>query len=269
MSEPIELKSKEESPVVYAPPRNDTVAYLITAAIFFALGLLVGYLINNNGDSDDSGSVSVAQAVESTLIALTPTATPEPTRAPIQLTFSEKDYAKGDPNAPIKLVEFSDYQCPYCTRFYQTTLNPILEQYEGYVEFVYRDYPIFGEPSYQASHGAYCANEQDKFWEYHDLIFASQANQIPINEELLTTLAEETELDMESFNTCFADQTILDGIIANVVDAQSLMGRTGTPTFLINGRRVVGAQPFENFVAIINEELLAMGIEPPAIDTGS
>lgn len=263
----LELKPKnDEQPKITPAPhptRNDTIAYLITAIIFFGLGLLVGYVVNLGGDSEDN--LSIAQAVEGTMIALTPTPTPEPTVAPIEITYSNQDYRRGDPNAPVKVVEFSDYQCPFCTRFYQETLNPLLEMYEGYVEFVYRDYPIFGEPSLQAAHAAACANEQDKFWEYHDLIFASQAEQLQIDDVLLTGFAETLELNLEDFNACLNDQTGLDVLVANIVDAQTLMGRVGTPTFLINGRRIVGAQPIEDFIVIINAELEALGITPPSI----
>jgi protein-disulfide isomerase len=260
----------ENQPELAPPPsRNDTFSYLMTAAIFFALGLLVGYLVTSeNNDSTESSSsnsgISVAQAVESTLIALTPTATPQPTVVPIQLTYSEDDYRQGSPDAPIKLVEFSDYRCPYCARFAAETLPVLMQLYDGYLEFVYRDYISFGEPSLMASQGAYCANEQEQFWGYHDLIFISQAQEgVEITSEVLTSFADTLELDSEQFNTCMNDQTVQDAILAKVVDAGELLGRAPTPTFLINGRRVVGAMPLENFIQIINEELEALGIEPP------
>lgn len=258
----------ENQPELAPPPnRNDTFSYLMTAAIFFALGLLVGYLVtseNNENNESSSGSVSVAQAVQGTLIAMTPTVTPLPTDVPVQMTYSEDDYRQGSPDAPIKLVEFSDYRCPYCARFATETLPILMQMYDGYLEFVYRDYIIFGEPSLMASQGAYCANEQEQFWGYHDLIFTSQAQQgIEITSDALMSFADTLELDSEEFTTCMNDQTVQDAILAKVVDAGELLGRAPTPTFLINGRRVVGAMPLENFIQIINEELEEMGIEPP------
>lgn len=250
------------------PNRNDTFSYLMTAAIFFALGLLVGYLITseNNDSKDDTitSGGSVAQAVEATLFALTPTSTPPPTVVPVALTYSSDDYRLGDPEAPIKMVEFSDYRCPYCARFATDTLPILMEMYDGYLEFVYRDYIIFGEPSLLASQGAYCADEQGRFWDFHDMIFTSQVQEgIEITSEAMISFADNLELDNEQFTTCLNDQTVQDVIISNVVDASTLLGRAPTPTFLVNGRRVVGAMPLESFIQIINEELEALGIEPP------
>jgi protein-disulfide isomerase len=261
---------EEHNTPLETQPKTSAAPYMIVAAIFFVLGFMLNYLLVTMNDDDTTAepaaSGSVAEAVNATLTALVPTPTPLPTRAPVEETYSLTDYRMGDPDAPIKIVEFSDYQCGFCARFAITTLTELMERYDGYIEFIYRDYTIFGEASVQTALGGYCANEQGLFWEYHNTIFLSQAQEqrVALNLQSIPLLAEQAGVDVEAFNTCLADEATYDAVIANVNDAATLVGRAGTPTFLVNGRRVVGAQPLQNFIQIIDEELRAMGIEPPA-----
>jgi len=240
---------------------NPTAAYLVTAIIFFLLGFLIAGALGF--DLFTVAGDSVADAVQATLIALTPPPTATPTAVPIPMTFSERDYVIGAEDAPITLVEFSDYQCPYCGQWGLGTLPALMEKYDGYVRFVYRDFPIFGDDSIKAAHAAACADQQDAFLPYHDLIFTSQNGRMPIVDANLIQLASQLELDTAAFESCLANTRFSQDIYQNYIDGIALLGNAPTPTFLLNGKRLTGALPLDHLSALIDQELLALGIEPP------
>lgn len=251
------------------PPNSQVVSagYLVTAVIFFALGFLLAVFLglNDNPSNSAPGSAEIAQGVQATLIALTPPPTLTPTAVPVELTYSEEDYVLGPDDAPITLVEFSDYRCPYCGRFAAETLKPLLAQYDGLIRFVYRDFPIFGDVSIRAAHAAQCAGRQGKFWEYHDAIFASQAQpeRLALIDADLMDFALELDLDTDAFIACLADNSIAERIVQRFAEAEYMLGQAGTPTFLINGKRYTGAQPLPYFVEVINAELALLGVTQP------
>lgn len=169
----------------------------------------------------------------------------------------DDDPAMGLLDAPVTMIEFSDFRCPYCGRFAIDTLEPLLEAYGDYIYFVYRDFAILGPESVNAAIASECADDQEQFWVYHDLLFANQSD---LNRATYITLAEELNLDIDTFTGCIDNETHLEEVQADSSTVQQL-GATGTPTFFINGRYVSGAQPFEVFARIIEEELEAVGIE--------
>ena len=181
----------------------------------------------------------------------------EPGAGPRREVDPDNDPALGQADAPIVMIEFSDFQCPYCGRFATTTLDPLLETYGDYVYFVYRDFPILGAESTSAAIAAQCANDQEQFWAFHDLLFDNQQN---LNRATYLDFAEQLSLDMDAFTGCLNNETYLEEVQQDAATAQQL-GATGTPTFFINGRYVSGAQPFDVFAGIIEEELAAAGIE--------
>ncbi|MFP4324215.1 MAG: DsbA family protein, partial [Anaerolineales bacterium] len=145
-------------------------------------------------------------------------------------------------------------------------LGPLTERYGDLIQFVYRDYPIFGEESILGALAGECADEQgDYFWDFHDYIFDNQltAQPEPISLPFLTVLAEDLELDIEEWTTCIQSDEAFEELRNDFTQGQS-WGITGTPTFFINGERLVGAQPLEAFISIIDAELIAAGIEPPS-----
>jgi protein-disulfide isomerase len=158
------------------------------------------------------------------------------------------------------MVEFSDFNCPYCGRFARDTLSPLLENYEGQVQFVYRDFPILGESSLQAALAGKCADDEGVFWEYHDLLFENQGS---LDRTLFLSLAETLELDTAQFAACLDDPATSDEVLADFTEGQRL-SVSGTPTFFINGRRVVGAQPYQAFQVVIDEEIAAARNTTPA-----
>jgi protein-disulfide isomerase len=165
---------------------------------------------------------------------------------------------KGPVNAPITIVEFSDFQCSYCKRVVHI-LDQVLERYPDKVKLAFRDFPIANiHPHAQkAAEAAHCAAEQGKFWEFHDLLFEKQ-DTIPT-----TNFAEQANtlgLDAASFQTCLDSrkyQAKVEGNYAAGVKA----GVSGTPAFFINGRLLSGAQPLEAFKAVIDEELERLGLQ--------
>ncbi|NLE50689.1 MAG: thioredoxin domain-containing protein [Chloroflexi bacterium] len=230
-----------------------------------AVGTQVSGSAPIGGSGEGVSQADLAQLVENSVgtqvAALVPTETPiPPTPTPIPIADTADDDAfRGPEDAPVTIVEFSDFQCVYCGRFYEETLPRLLEAYPDEVRFVYRDFPIFGDDSVRAAMAAECAAEQDMFWEMHDRIFAihNEDTAPTLSQETLISFADEIGLDTAEFETCLVEERYMDEIIGDFQTAQAY-GFRGTPGFVING--VVysfGAQPFEVFDAIIQQELEA------------
>jgi protein-disulfide isomerase len=159
--------------------------------------------------------------------------------------------ATGPEQAPITIVEFADYQCPYCQRA-EPTVQEVLARYPGKIRLVHRDFPLDNhQRAVPASRAAYCAGEQGKFWEYHRNVYEKPSD---FSDDDLKRRAAELGLDAEKFGTCYASNRHDETIRAAAGQGTSL-GVTGTPTFFINGRMLVGAQPVDAFRTIIDEEL--------------
>ncbi len=157
----------------------------------------------------------------------------------------------GPANAPVTIIEFSDYECPFCSRA-EATINQVKKAYEGKIRVVFRDFPLnFHQHAQKAHEAAGCAQEQGKFWEMHDKLFA---NQKALGIANLNTYATEIGLDMAKFETCLSSGARADEVKNDLKEGQ-LAGVSGTPAFFINGRFLSGAQPFDAFAAIIDEEL--------------
>lgn len=181
------------------------------------------------------------------------------------------DNAMGDPNAPIKIEEFSDYQCPYCDRFYKETENQLIDTYvkPGTVYFVYRSFGAFiGPESKAAAEAAYCAGDQNQYWEYHDILFANQTgeNVGAFTDRRLQAFAEALSLDMNAFNDCYTSGKYSDRVDQDGVDGKAA-GITGTPafyfTYMVNGeakhKLIAGAYPLSEFQTQIEAALAEMG----------
>jgi len=185
-----------------------------------------------------------------------------------------KANAMGDPNAPIKIEEFSDYQCPYCQRFFIETESQIVDAYvkTGKVYFVYRSVGNFiGRESGLTAEAAYCAGDQNKYWEMHDIIFENHPDGENVNyftDRQLTAFAEAIGLDMQEFSDCYTSGKYRDQLQIDYNDAQAA-GVSGTPAFVItytvNGEEkrdfIAGAYPFSEFEKQVNQALSEMGLE--------
>jgi len=169
----------------------------------------------------------------------------------------------GNSDAPITLVEFGDYQCHFCNVFFHSTENDILKKYveTGKVKMIFKDYNIIGPDSVNASHGAHCANDQESFWEYHDILYSNWTgeNNGWASSENLGRFAQEIGLDMDVWSECMVKKLHSQTILASNEDAKKLE-LTGTPAFFVIGpdgktTKLFGAQPFEIFERIFEKEL--------------
>jgi protein-disulfide isomerase len=158
--------------------------------------------------------------------------------------------SKGPANAPVTIIEFSDYECPFCKRA-EPTVEQVVAAYPDKVRLVYRHYPLpFHKAARPAAEAAACANAQGKFWEYHDKIFEAPA----LDDATFKKIAGEVGLDQAKFDSCLANKEQAAAVDKDIADA-SAVGVRGTPAFFINGRMISGAQPFEKFKVIIDEEI--------------
>jgi len=159
---------------------------------------------------------------------------------------------RGTERAPVTIVKFEDFQCPFC-KTAQPTFRELLKKYDGKVRLVHKDLPLeaIHPQARQAAEAARCAGEQGKFWEYHDKLYAESPQLSP---EELKSVAKDLGLNTSSFDQCFATGKYRNAVQKDLSDGAQL-GLTGTPTFFINGREISGAQPLEAFSAIIDEEL--------------
>jgi protein-disulfide isomerase len=161
--------------------------------------------------------------------------------------------ALGPANAPITIVEFSDYQCPYCRQWYSQVYPRLLQAYPDKIRFVYRDFPLSSihpeaEPAAEA---ADCAGEQGRYYDFHDKLFTGE---LELSSAAYTQYAQELGLDQVKFKDCVSSQRFKNEVMTDSESAANL-GVRSTPTFFINGVILIGAQPFEAFKEVIDKEL--------------
>jgi protein-disulfide isomerase len=233
---------------------------LVFALAFFMAGFVTRGLVDDEDGGPSAAAAAPGSQTGQTPLQAQPTATAQ-ARVP---ATADDDVFLGAVDAPVTIIEFSDFQCPFCKRFRDQTLDPILQTYEGKVRFVYRDFPISSihEWAQKAAEAGECADEQGKFWEYHDLIFASQT---ALNQQLETEglngivgtfkgYAGQLGLDTTAFNSCLDSSKFAQEVQKDYNDGVAA-GVTGTPAFYINGQEVIGAQPLAAFQAAIDAAL--------------
>ena len=246
----------------YLPPEHKANAITRQIAwflipVFFALGIGVGYLIWGRAPASVTAAVNatVSPVAESPTAQAAIPAADQPTAAPTVRRYDvpvDDDPSLGAEDAAITLIEFSDYECPFCTRWHTEVFAPLMEKYPEQVRFVYRDFPLPSHPNaIPAAEAANCANEQGAFWEYHDRLFATTQGLSPAVYE---KIASELGLDMKQFEKCVEDRTYQVEVDADFQFAANL-GVSSTPTFFLNGIPIVGAQPFEFFDEVVRREL--------------
>ena len=166
----------------------------------------------------------------------------------------------GNQNAKITVVEFGDYQCTFCYKFHNDVMKKINEKYikSGDVNFVYKDFPLNGKSSILASEASYCAQQQDRFWAYHDMLYENWGGENTgwITQEALSDFAKKIGLNLEKFNSCMKNSEFRQKVINNELFAKEI-NINATPSFLIFNDnevyRIIGSQPFEKFELIFQE----------------
>ncbi|MBI3627890.1 MAG: DsbA family protein [Candidatus Sungbacteria bacterium] len=171
--------------------------------------------------------------------------------------YASDDPILGDPNAKVAVVEFSDFQCPFCEQFFQSVEPGLVRDYvrTGKVKFVYRDFPLSSihPMAEKAAEAGQCAKEENKFWQMHDAIFQNQPDLSIAN---LKLWAKNIGLDQAKFNDCLDSGKYAEAI-AKEVGAGTRLGVNGTPFTFVNGIGISGAQPYAQFKAAIEAALEA------------
>jgi len=257
---------REEDFISNTTPKKSTPTGIIIAlvavvavAAFFA-GLYFSNLDTNQvtkSDLDDAIS-RIESKIGNNL--------PSPTLQPVKISLDD-DPIRGNPDAPITIVEFSDYQCPFCARFYAQTLPLLLEEYidEGKVNLVYRDFPVqrIHPNALAAAAAAECADDQGKYWEYHDTLFEKQNAwaKLDSNSAISTfsQFAAEIELEQQQFDNCLESGKYLEEVQADFSDGKNYQV-TGTPGFFIGNEdigfvKIIGAKPYDAFKKVIDAQL--------------
>ena len=219
--------------------------YSVLTVLAFAAGILLGYVL---WGVDSPGTQSASQS--SGALAEAPAAQQADfTRYDIP---TENAYSIGPEDAPITIVEFSDYQCPFCRRWHNEVYEPLLAAYPGKIRLVYRHLPLTSihPDAMSAAEAAMCAGEQDAYWPFHERLFGSES----LGNNTYIQYAQDLGLNMATFESCLSNHTYQQTIQADSDFAINL-GIRSTPTFFINGLAVVGAQPLDVFKQVIDKEL--------------
>ncbi len=166
---------------------------------------------------------------------------------------NELDPSFGPEDALVTIIEFSDFECPFCKSYFEQTHPQLIANYEGQIRFVYKDLPLTSihPNAAPASNAAMCAFEQEAFWPFHDLLFGGD---LELGRASYEEYASHLGLDMQEFVLCLDEERYADVVQADMEYALEI-GARSTPTFFINGIGLVGAQPFEVFAQIIDHEL--------------
>jgi protein-disulfide isomerase len=246
---------KTEVPGPPAGPAFDRRRYLVPGAVaaaivaFAAVGIFALGMFTHSKFFNEGGGGQPAVVAQ-------PTAGPTPTVGPVNVSVDD-DPSIGPADAPVTIIEFSDFQCPYCARFQSDTLPQILSNYGDRVRFVYRDFPLVSlhANALKAAEASECADDQGAYWKYHDLLFQ---NQSALDDASLKSYAASLGLDTATFNQCLDSDKYMSEVQKDEQDGIAA-GVQGTPSFFINGMPLTGAQPYSVFQAAIESALAKAG----------
>jgi protein-disulfide isomerase len=246
----VEASPSEPPQPIVNPPETFTFKathfYSVLVVLALAVGILIGYMAWGRTPAPQpvaaQPSVPVAQVPQAT-------STPQFVRYSIP---TDGFPSFGPADAPITIVEFSDFQCPFCRQWQQQTYQPLMAAYPGKIRLVYRDFPLTSihPNAFPAAEAAQCANVQNAFWPYHDKLFSSEN----LGDDVYKQYAQDLNLDMTKFDDCLASHSYQKYVQDNS-DFAVKTGVNSTPTFFINGLAVIGAQPLDVFKQVIDKEL--------------
>ena len=261
--EPIAPDSRTENVTLKRSTYKKLVIGIVISLI--AVSFFGGYIL----DQSTNKSVALENITPTQTVPQTnpqPTSNPNQPNTKIFVSYHDSPM-KGNQNAPVTIVEFSDFQCPFCERFFSQTLPQLEQNYldSGKARLVYRDFPLesIHPNAVAASLAAQCANEQGKFWQYHDMLFGNQDQWANLDSGNTTTTfkqyAVQLDLNSNNFNTCLDSSKYLGVVQKNFQDG-TMHSVSGTPTFFIGDDKdgyvqLVGAQPYSVFQQTIDQEL--------------
>jgi protein-disulfide isomerase len=205
---------------------------------------------STNGKADNGKVLGVQDTGDTKPAAQQPEGGPQADPSKLS-AVTDADHIRGDKNAKVTLIEFSDFQCPYCGRI-EPTIEKVLKDYSGKVRLVYRHFPLsFHENAQKAAEASECAGDQGKFWEMHDKLYA---NQTALTLTDLKGYAKELGLNTSNFDSCLDSSKYASKVAAQEAEGQA-SGVDGTPATFVNGTLISGAVPYEQFKAAIDAAL--------------
>nr|WP_167952958.1 thioredoxin domain-containing protein [Brevibacterium marinum] len=231
--------------------------WLVPLVVIALAAVLIGVVIVNQGPSDDGASAQESDSQSESESGDTDSGTEEVDLSFVEHRVEGDSRALGDVDAPVTLVMFSDYQCPYCASWNQDTLPAMMDYAErGDLRIEMRDLAVFGEESERAARAAYAAGLHDKYWEFHNAMFdgGEHPPKSELDDDSLVDTAKELGLDPTKFKGDMNSVDAHDDFEANADEGYSL-GVSSTPTFVIGGKPLVGAQPTQEFVDAVDDAL--------------
>lgn len=233
-----EITNRKNLSVLYLPIAIIIGAVIITGAIIYTRS-------PQEGTSLDQKSQEAAE-----------TTSPSEKESPEKITIAEKDHIRGDFSAPVTIVEYSDFQCPFCQRFHPT-MQQILDDYSGQVRWIYKHFPLDqihpqARPAAEASECVWEQKGNDGFWQFTDLLFENQSK---LGESLYRELAVQIGLDADQFNNCFSSRKYKDKVEADYQEGIKA-GVRGTPGSFVNGQSIPGAVPYNTLKAAVDQALI-------------
>lgn len=229
--------------------------YLLPASILLAAILVVGAIIYSTGakNTNTEQQANLQQAVQ-----------PQETQDLNQPKTPQigNSVVLGDPQAPVTITIFSDYQCPFCGKFFEETESLIRQNYvtTSKAKMVYKSLAFLGPESTAAAQAADCAKDQKKFWQYHDALFETeikdgQENNGNLNIDLFKKIASDLNMNVDEFLSCYDSQKYASEVVNDMNEAASLMDKISTPTVFVNDTLIQGAYPYSTFSQVIDEAL--------------
>jgi protein-disulfide isomerase len=249
------IEIEEEEALEQAPEETVTFKlshfYSVLVVLAFAVGILVGYVAwGRDVPAVVAAPVVAAKQPSGQVVEAPVTQEAQITRYDIP---TEGYPSQGPDDAKIVIVEFSDFQCPYCRRFHEQTYQSLLDAYPGQIRFVYRNLPLpptMHPDAMSAAVASLCANDQSAYWDYHEKLFSSDT----LGEETYIQYATDLGLNVEDFTACLSSGKH-DDFIEQDMAFSSDLGVQSTPTFFVNGLAIIGAQPLSSFTQLIDKEL--------------
>src|SRR5699024_3043435 len=222
---------------------------LIAVLVLVVVGVLIAMLVRNGSSADDDSSLPQNTPQQDT-------SQQEQIADMVEQREADDPLARGSVDAPVVMVAFEDFRCPFCAKFSTETAPKLIDRYvdKGVLRIEWRDYPIFGEESKRAARAGRAAAKQDKFWEFHDVVFSHAPDRghpdLPMDK--LVSYAKEAGIDIDQFKSDMDDQSVEEAVEADASLATQL-GIQSTPAFIINGQAIIGAQPLDTFVEAIEQ----------------
>ena len=258
------MKEKENNTVTIPLPSFSSkkigINQILVAALIIASFLLgslftkVQYLEKTGSSPQTAGAQTAQQA-----------AAPQAAAPQAQPTLGKQNVAvgdyppKGNANAKVTVIAFEDFRCPFCKKFNDEVMGQLQKDYidTGKIKFYYRNYQFLGPASVTAGNAGECANDQGKFWEFHDYMYKNQPSESDTSmytSDSLSQIAGQLGMDASQFKQCMDSKKFDKNVSQDLADGQKA-GTNATPTFYINGQQLVGAQPYTAFQTIIDQEL--------------